>query len=152
MVVWIIEIPGKVGLEVKGKVNLGEFEAAPRPMDTEGFQKAAATGIRLLIAHALDVLRGKTNEAVRLQDFRIGIIDPDPVMLQAPLVTGDPGIGRINTFWNQIVPELPVQKVHLRLPVKVDRKADRVDGVAHEHGSPTLFEIEGDSAHGIAAR
>ena len=121
MVGRIVEIPGKIGLEVKGKVDLGEFEATPRPMDTEGFQEAAATRIRFLIAYALDVLRGKADKTVRLQDFRIGIIDPDPVMLQAPLITRDSGVGRVNAFGNQVVPELPVQKVHLRLAVKVDR-------------------------------
>lgn len=129
MIGWIIEVPAKIRLEIKSKIDLGQFEAAPWTMNTERLQKTTAPSVGVLIPNALDIFGSKTDVAIWLQIFGIGIIDPDPVMLQTPFVTGNAAVRGIDTFWNQVMPKLPVQKVHLGLTVKVNRQTNRVDGV-----------------------
>ncbi|KAF5034710.1 hypothetical protein DSECCO2_593290 [anaerobic digester metagenome] len=88
----IIEVAPKIRLEVEGQVDLREFEATPGAVNPEGFQEAAAADIGLMIADALDVLGSEPDVAVRLQVLGVGIVDPDAVMFQAPLVTGYPAV------------------------------------------------------------
>jgi len=54
----VVEVAPKIRLEVKGKVDLGEFQPSPGAMDAERLQEATAADVGFLVAYPLDVLGG----------------------------------------------------------------------------------------------